>query len=229
MAANPYAMFTHHPWLVQAFASHLFHSEAKPRHDDHTPAVYEAAGSSGPEADRAAAAVLPYVLGNAAGAAATAALTRRIKRDGGDAAEAFGAAMKETAEVAAGLSGAWPRERGRSQGLEAPAEGGGLGGRTISGRPRDSLRRRVVRQHGGHDDARGRTSRKARERPGTGLPTSMGSRPAEGVRPKETAMNETSRDESASQGAPAERPQPGTIEIRLLDKIETIQNKANET
>ncbi|MFK0258183.1 hypothetical protein [Streptomyces sp. NPDC090445] len=42
-------------------------------------------------------------------------------------------------------------------------------------------------------------------------------------------MNETSRDESVSQGAAAEHPEPGTIEIRLLDKIETIQNKANET
>ncbi|MGE7388174.1 hypothetical protein ACQKM2_22155 [Streptomyces sp. NPDC004126] len=42
-------------------------------------------------------------------------------------------------------------------------------------------------------------------------------------------MNETPRDESAGQVAPAEHPEPATIEIRLLDKIETIQNKANET
>ncbi|MGE7388173.1 TetR/AcrR family transcriptional regulator [Streptomyces sp. NPDC004126] len=109
MADDLYAMFTRHPWLVQAFASHLFHGEAKARHDDHTLAVYEAAGFSGPEADRAAAAVFTYVLGNASGAAATAALTRRIERDGGDAEHAFGVVMKEAAEVAAGF----PRLRSR--------------------------------------------------------------------------------------------------------------------
>ncbi|MFI6058757.1 TetR/AcrR family transcriptional regulator [Streptomyces sp. NPDC051286] len=101
MATDLYAMFTRHPWLVQAFASHLFHGEAKARHDDHTLAVFETAGFGEAEADRAAAAVFTYVLGNATGAAATAALTRRIERDGGDAEEVFGATMKEAAEVAA--------------------------------------------------------------------------------------------------------------------------------
>ncbi|MFF8828143.1 TetR/AcrR family transcriptional regulator C-terminal domain-containing protein [Streptomyces sp. NPDC015131] len=117
MAGDLYAMFTRHPWLVQALASHLFHGEAKARHDDHTLAVYEAAGFTEPEADRAAAAVFTYVLGNAAGAAATTALTRRIERDGGEARAAFDATMKEAAEVAA----RYPRLRSR---IDAATVGG---------------------------------------------------------------------------------------------------------
>ncbi|MEW2578841.1 TetR/AcrR family transcriptional regulator [Streptomyces syringium] len=100
MATDLHAMFTRHPWLVQAFATHLFHGEGKSRHDDHNLAVYEKAGFVGPEADRAAAAVFTYVLGNASGAAAAASLTRRIEREGGDAEEVFDATMKEAAEVA---------------------------------------------------------------------------------------------------------------------------------
>ncbi|XUL99369.1 TetR/AcrR family transcriptional regulator C-terminal domain-containing protein [Streptomyces venezuelae ATCC 10712] len=118
-----YAMFTRHPWLVQAFATHLFHGEGKARHDDHNLAVYEAGGFAGPAADRAAAAVFTYVLGNAAPAAATAALTRRIERDGQDAEEVFAATMKEAAEVAV----RFPRLRSRIEAgaAEAYAEGPG--------------------------------------------------------------------------------------------------------
>ncbi|MGW4743291.1 TetR/AcrR family transcriptional regulator [Streptomyces sp. NPDC004290] len=123
MAGDLYAMFTRHPWLVQAFATHLFHGEGKARHDDHNLAVYEAGGFAGPAADRAAAAVFTYVLGNAAPAAATAALTRRIERDGQDAEEVFAATMKEAAEVAV----RFPRLRSRVEAgaAEAYAEGPG--------------------------------------------------------------------------------------------------------
>ncbi|WP_369145183.1 TetR/AcrR family transcriptional regulator C-terminal domain-containing protein [Streptomyces sp. R44] len=116
MAGDLYAMFTRHPWLVQAFATHLFHGEGKARHDDHNLAVYETAGFAGPAADRAAAAVFTYVLGNASSAAATAALTRRIERDGRDAEEVFATTMKEAAEVA----GRFPRLRSR---IDAGAAG----------------------------------------------------------------------------------------------------------
>ncbi|ARZ68832.1 TetR/AcrR family transcriptional regulator C-terminal domain-containing protein [Streptomyces sp. HU2014] len=109
MATDLYAMFARHPWLVQAFATHLFHGEGKARHDDHNLAVYEKAGFTGPQADRAAGAVFTYVLGNASGAAAMVSLTRRIEREGGDAEEAFGATMKEAAEVAS----RFPRLRAR--------------------------------------------------------------------------------------------------------------------
>lgn len=113
MAGDLYAMFTRHPWLVQAFATHLFHGAGKARHDDHTLAVYEKAGFTGPQADRAAAAVFTYVLGNATPRAATASLTRRIEREGGDAEEAFDAVMKEAVETASGF----PRLRARIDSL----------------------------------------------------------------------------------------------------------------
>ncbi|MFF8834159.1 TetR/AcrR family transcriptional regulator [Streptomyces sp. NPDC015130] len=115
MAEDLYAMFARHPWLVQAFATHLFHGEGKARHDDHNLAVYEAAGFVGPAADRAAAAVFTYVLGNAAPAAATASLTRRIEREGGDPEEVFAATMKEAAEIA----GRFPRLRSRIDALDS--------------------------------------------------------------------------------------------------------------
>ncbi|MGW4895798.1 TetR/AcrR family transcriptional regulator [Kitasatospora sp. NPDC004240] len=109
MAGDLYAMFTRHPWLVQAFATHLFHGVGKARHDDHCLAVYERAGFDGPGADRAAAAVFTYVLGNAAPPAATVSLTRRIEREGGDTEEVFGAVLKEAVEAASGF----PRLRAR--------------------------------------------------------------------------------------------------------------------
>ncbi|MEU3690940.1 TetR/AcrR family transcriptional regulator [Streptomyces narbonensis] len=119
MAEDLYAMFARHPWLVQAFATHLFHGEGKARHDDHNLAVYEAAGFVGPAADRAAAAVFTYVLGNASSAAATTSLTRRIEREGGDAEEVFAATMKEAVEVA----GRFPRLRSRIEAATAETTG----------------------------------------------------------------------------------------------------------
>jgi AcrR family transcriptional regulator len=100
MAADLYAMLSRHPWLVQALATHLFHGPGKSRHDDHSLAVYEAAGFAGAEADQAAAAVFMFVLGNALGESATAALTRRLSRDGGDAEEAVRETMARATEVA---------------------------------------------------------------------------------------------------------------------------------
>ncbi|MFE7585958.1 TetR/AcrR family transcriptional regulator [Streptomyces gardneri] len=119
MAEDLYAMFARHPWLVQAFATHLFHGEGKARHDDHNLAVYEAAGFAGPAADRAAAAVFTYVLGNASSAAATTSLTRRIEREGGDAEEVFTATMKEAVEVA----GRFPRLRSRIEAATTESTG----------------------------------------------------------------------------------------------------------
>ncbi|MCA2178719.1 TetR/AcrR family transcriptional regulator [Nonomuraea glycinis] len=100
MATDLYAMLTRHPWLVQALASHLFHGPAKARHDDHSLAVYETAGFAGAEADQAAATVFMFVLGNALGESATAALTRRLSRDGGDAEGVIRDTMARATEVA---------------------------------------------------------------------------------------------------------------------------------
>ena len=87
MATDLYAMLTRHPWLVQAFGSFLVYGPGKARHDDHSLAVYEAAGFTGARADQAAATVFTFVLGNALGPAAAASLTRKLSRDGGNAEE----------------------------------------------------------------------------------------------------------------------------------------------
>jgi AcrR family transcriptional regulator len=87
MATNLHAMLTRHPWLVQAFGSLLIFSPGKTRHDNHSLAIYEAAGFTGAQADQAATTVFTFVLGNALGPAAAASLTRKLSRDGGNAEE----------------------------------------------------------------------------------------------------------------------------------------------
>ncbi|MBL1087237.1 TetR/AcrR family transcriptional regulator C-terminal domain-containing protein [Streptomyces actinomycinicus] len=109
-----YAMFLRHPWLVQAVSSHLLHGTAMSRYDDHLLGVFETAGFTPEEADRAAGAVFTYVLGNALGASATACLTRKLRRAGGDPEQAF----QETLARAAETAEPFPRLRAR---LHTPA------------------------------------------------------------------------------------------------------------
>ncbi|MFI6565761.1 TetR/AcrR family transcriptional regulator [Streptomyces sp. NPDC050534] len=109
MAGDLYAMLTRHPWLLQAFGSLLMFGPGKARHDDHLLAIYEAAGFAGPAADQAAAAVFTFVLGNALGLAATASLTRKLRREGSSAEQALGNAQAEAREIAA----QFPRLRAR--------------------------------------------------------------------------------------------------------------------
>jgi AcrR family transcriptional regulator len=98
MAHGLYAMLTRHPWLVSAFGSHLFYGPGKARHDDHSLALFETAGFSGQEADRAAATVFTFVLGHALGEAAAVSLTRRLGRDGRDADEQLQETMAKASE-----------------------------------------------------------------------------------------------------------------------------------
>lgn len=109
MAADLYSMLTRHPWLVPAFAAYVLYGEGKARHDDQILAVFEAADFAAAEADQAAAAVFTYVLGNAAGAAASAALERRIRRGGAGAEKQVDEAMAEAREIAT----RYPRLRSR--------------------------------------------------------------------------------------------------------------------
>src|SRR5262245_46408538 len=85
MATDLHAMLIRHPWLVQSFGSLLLFGPGKARHDDHSLAIFEAAGFTGVQADQAAAAVFTFVLGNALGPAAAASLTRKLSRRGGNA------------------------------------------------------------------------------------------------------------------------------------------------
>jgi hypothetical protein len=86
----------------------------KARHDDHSLAIYEAAGFTGEQADQAMATVFTFVLGNAIGQAAAAALTRKLGRDGGNGEELLRDHMAGAREVAA----QFPRLRDR---LDTPA------------------------------------------------------------------------------------------------------------
>ncbi|GHE08974.1 hypothetical protein GCM10010339_59700 [Streptomyces alanosinicus] len=110
-----HAMLTRHPWLVQAFGSFLMFGPAKARYDDHTLAVYEAAGFTGALADQAAATVFTFVLGNALGPAAAASLSRKLSGDG-NAEQLMRDSMAEAREIAA----QFPRLRAR---LETPTAG----------------------------------------------------------------------------------------------------------
>ena len=101
MAANLYAMLTQHTWLLQAFGSFLILSAGKARHDDHSLAIFEAAGFVGAQADQATAIVFTYVLGNALGPAATASLTRKLDSGGGDASELISENVTKAKEIAA--------------------------------------------------------------------------------------------------------------------------------
>lgn len=109
MADRLHTMLTRHPWLVQAIGSHLLHGVGKARYDDHLLGVFETAGFTPGEADRAAGAVVTYVLGNALGASATASLTRKLRRAGGDSEEQFAETLAKAAEAAA----PFPRLRAR--------------------------------------------------------------------------------------------------------------------
>ncbi len=100
MATDLHAMLTRHPWLVQAFGSFVIFGPGKARHDDHTLAIYEAAGFTSAQADQAAATVFTFVLGNALGPAAAASLTKKLSRDSGDAEARIGDTMANAREIA---------------------------------------------------------------------------------------------------------------------------------
>ncbi|MER6568649.1 TetR/AcrR family transcriptional regulator C-terminal domain-containing protein [Streptomyces sp. NPDC001093] len=119
MADRLHAMLVRHPWLVQAIGSHVLYGTGKARYDDRLLGVFETAGFTPEEADRAAGAVVTYVLGNALGASAAASLTRRLRRAGADAE----GMVSETLAKAAEAAEPFPRLRERL-GTAAAAEYG---------------------------------------------------------------------------------------------------------
>lgn len=90
MAHGLRAMLVRHPWVCQALAGHLQYGPGKSRHDDHSLAVYESA----------AATVFTYVLGSALSESATILSTRRLAREGQDAATALREAVDEASAIA---------------------------------------------------------------------------------------------------------------------------------
>ena len=144
MARDLHAMLVRHPWLGQALAGHLMYGPGKSRHDDHALAVFESAGFSGAQADRAAATVFTFVLGNALSTSATILLTRRLTREGNDAEKAIGEAIERASEIAM----EYPRLRARIEAAsgtdygEAPDDTFEYGLRTIL----DSLERQLAQR-----------------------------------------------------------------------------------
>jgi AcrR family transcriptional regulator len=116
MATGLHAMLNRHPWLVQAFGSYMVFGPGKARHDDHSLAIYEAAGFTGAHADQAMATVFTFVFGNALGPAAAASLRRKLARGGGNPEQRIRDAMAKAREVAV----QFPRLRAR---IETPAAG----------------------------------------------------------------------------------------------------------
>ncbi|MEU8694703.1 TetR/AcrR family transcriptional regulator [Streptomyces sp. NPDC048665] len=100
MATGMHAMLTRHPWLGQAFGSHLLYGRGKARLDDYSLAVYEQAGFAGAEADRAAATVFVFVLGSALGPAAQVSLTRRLSRSGENPEQQLADTIARSTEIA---------------------------------------------------------------------------------------------------------------------------------
>ncbi|MFF8506485.1 TetR/AcrR family transcriptional regulator [Streptomyces sp. NPDC015492] len=114
LAGSMHTVLTRHPWLGQAFGSHLLYGPGKSRLDDHTLALYERAGFAPADADRAAATVFVYVLGSALGAAARVSLTRRLSRSGDPEKE-----LADTMAAATEVAMAFPRLRERIDGSAA--------------------------------------------------------------------------------------------------------------
>ena len=100
------AMLTRHPWLVQVFGSYLVYGPKRARHDDHSLALFEAAGFVGASALQAAATVGTFVLGSVLGAAGQAAMKRALRR-GGDSA----ALIRERITKASAIARQFPRLR----------------------------------------------------------------------------------------------------------------------
>jgi AcrR family transcriptional regulator len=99
-ASGMHAMLTRHPWLVQAFGSHLLYGPSQARYNDLSLAIYEKAGFAADGADRAAAAVFTFVLGSALGPAAQVSLNRRLSRNGADAEQLMADTMTRATETA---------------------------------------------------------------------------------------------------------------------------------
>ncbi|MFI6675569.1 TetR/AcrR family transcriptional regulator C-terminal domain-containing protein [Kribbella sp. NPDC050470] len=114
LAIGLHEMLTRHPWYGQALGLYLLYGPGKARYDDATLSLYEKAGFTPADADRAAATVFIYVAGSALGSAAQLSLNRRLTRAGQDPAQALEHTMTQAKRIAT----AYPTLRKR---LNTPA------------------------------------------------------------------------------------------------------------
>jgi AcrR family transcriptional regulator len=145
MAASLYAMLSRHTWLVQAFGAYPMYGPGKARHDEHSLALYEAAGFVGAEVDQAAATVFTFVLGSALGPAAAASFGRKLAKHG-DVEERLQASQAAAIEVAK----QFPRLRTRIETPSADYASGPEGGFEFGLRAvLDGLERQIERRNTG--------------------------------------------------------------------------------
>jgi AcrR family transcriptional regulator len=116
MAKDLYAMIIRHPWLMPAMSTHLIYGPGKARHDDHSLAVFEAAGFTGQDADQAATVVFTFVLGMALGATSEIAWRTRLRHAGGDEQQHIRGVVEQVTEIAM----RFPRLRARSETWSGP-------------------------------------------------------------------------------------------------------------
>ena len=101
MANDLYAAMSRHPWLVSATSGQLVNGPRMARFTDHAIAVFQAAGFTGLDVERAMNVVLTHVLGTALNDAAEAAWRARSRREGGDAQAWTEQTLAEAREIAA--------------------------------------------------------------------------------------------------------------------------------
>ncbi len=115
MATGLYTIGIRHPWLIFAMTTHVLYGPGKARSDDYAYAVFETAGFTGREADRAVHAVAAYVLGNVLGQVADLAWQKRLRRSRGAAT----ARMRDAYAQARKLAMEFPRLRARLESADA--------------------------------------------------------------------------------------------------------------
>jgi hypothetical protein len=100
MAMDFRAMLIRHPWLLQVFGSYVVYGHERARHDDHSLAIFEAAGFSGASALRTASAVRTFVVGDALAFAGKAAFERTLRRSGKDATTEIRLSIAKFSQIA---------------------------------------------------------------------------------------------------------------------------------
>lgn len=110
-----------HPWLITAVSTHFVYGHGTAGLQDHSYAVYEAAGFSGPDLDWAVNTAFTFLAGAAIDDAVKAAMARaRIRPGRGEE----GGPVEDVVTWATGIAAQYPRLRARleAQADEDPAE-----------------------------------------------------------------------------------------------------------
>ncbi|WP_438317520.1 TetR/AcrR family transcriptional regulator [Streptomyces sp. HUAS TT3] len=112
---DAHAMTLRHPWLITAVSTHFVYGDGMAGLQDHSYAVYEAAGFTGPDLDWAVNTAFTFLAGAAIDDAVKAAMVRARIRPGRGAE---GGAEEDVVTWATGIASRYPRLRAR---LEAQA------------------------------------------------------------------------------------------------------------